>query len=293
MMFLPAEAARPIRCLVRDGLRPGQVVLHAALCLARRQVASLTQSFVSDRPSSGNDDRQRALELTNRQLELQLARLHEQMQRLSVQQGMLPGGASPAPLVRPQLVEARVLGEESAIAWRGAKFLSAGARGGIAESALVLNDARPLIDLGQDADLSEGDAACAGRIVIGKVAEVGRYSSTLRLVTDPAYTGRARLARRTSQGLVFGAEGTLVGDGGDLCRLKHIADPVNVGDEVFTGGADGVVPLPMYYGRVVRADLAPGAGEWSVWVKPAAAGVPLDSVLVLRRAINAERLAAN
>ncbi len=215
------------------------------------------------------------------------------MQRLSVPQGMLPAGTSFALLVRPQLVEARVLGEESATAWRGAKFLSVGARGGIAESALVLDDARPLIDLGRDADLSEGDAVCAGRIVIGKVAEVGRYSSTLRLVTDPAYTGRARLVRRTSQGLVFGAEGTLAGDGSELCRLKHIADPVNVGDEVFTGGTDGVAPLPMYYGRVVRAELPPGAGEWSVWVKPAAADEPLDAVLILRRAINAERLAAN
>ena len=57
--------------------------------------------------------------------------------------------------------------------------------------------------------LAAGDAVYAGRIVIGKIAEVGRFSSTLRLVTDSGYSGRARLARRTSQGLVFGAEGTL------------------------------------------------------------------------------------
>src|SRR4030095_14292410 len=142
------------------------------------------------------------------------------------------------------LIEARVLGEETAALWRGMKFLSAGARNGIAESALVLDDPRPLIDLGSDADLSAGDAAYAGRIVIGKVAEVGRFSSTLRLVTDPAYSGRARPMHRSSRGLVSGAEGTIVGDGSDLCRLRHITDPVNVGDEVFTGGTDGVFPLP-------------------------------------------------
>lgn len=293
MMFLPDEAVRPVRSLVRDGLQPGQVALHAAGQCVRLPATALRKLLVCDRPSAENDDRQRELELANRRLELQVARLRERVQRLSAEQGLLPGASSPAPLIRPHLVEARVLGEESAAAWRGAKFLSAGARGGIAESALVLDSARPLIDLGSDADLVSGDAAYSGRIVIGKVAEVGKFSSTLRLVTDLLYTGRARLARHTSQGLVFGAEGTLVGEGTDLCRLKHMADPVNVGDEVFTGGADGAVPLPMYYGKVVRAELAPGANEWSVWVRPAAADVPLDAVLILRRAVNADRVAAN
>jgi len=123
-----------------------------------------------------------------------------------------------------------------------AQLLGAGDRAGITESALVLDDTRPLVDLGDDTGLSPGDAVYAGRVVIGKIAEVGRFSSTLRMVTDSEYSGRARLARRTSQGLVFGAEGTLVGDGSDLCRLKHISDPVNVGDEVVTGGTDGRFP---------------------------------------------------
>jgi cell shape-determining protein MreC len=127
--------------------------------------------------------------------------------------------------------------------------------------------------------------------VLGKIGEVGRYSSTLLLVTDPTYSGSARLARRTSRGLVFGPEGTLVGDGSELCRLKHMTDPVNVDDEVFTGGTDGMVPAPMYYGKVVRAELEVGGSEWSVWVKPAATDERLESVLILRRIINPERVA--
>src|SRR5205814_1458134 len=121
--------------------------------------------------------------------------------------------SSPPPLVVPRLVEARVLGEETAALWRGRKLLSAGATGGVAESALVLDDTRPLVDLGADEHLAPGDAvyAYAGRIVLGKIGEVGHYSSTLLLVTDRAYSGSARLARRTSRGLVFGPEGTLVG----------------------------------------------------------------------------------
>src|SRR5262249_38655157 len=191
------------------------------------------------------------------------------------------------------LMAARILGEETAALWRGRKLLSVGAGGGIIESALVLDNTRPIVDLGEDADLSPGDAAYAGRIVIGKIAEVGRFSSTLRLVTDPGYSGRARLFHRTSQGLLSGVEGTIVGDGSDLCRLRRINDPVNVGDEVFTGGADGALPLPMYYGKVVRAELEPGANEWSVWVKPAATDEPLETVLILRRVVNGDRVLAN
>jgi len=293
LMFLPVDTGRPFRSLVRDALRPGQTVLHTAVRHARVQVATMGRSLNTGNQPADRNDSLRELELANRRLELQIAILRERVQKLSTQQGLFPATASPSPLVRPQLVEARVLGEETAALWRGTKFLSAGASGGIAESALVLDDRRPLIDLGSDAELAAGDAAYAGRIVIGKIAEVGKYSSTLRLVTDSAYAGRARLARRTSRGMVFGAEGTLVGDGSELCRLKHIADPVNVGDEVFTGGADGLVPLPMYYGTVVRAELEAGANEWSVWVKPAAMDERLESVLILRRTINRDRIAAN
>jgi cell shape-determining protein MreC len=238
------------------------------------------------------EDELRSARLESRRLAVQTIGLNEQMQRLLAQQGIAPPTASP-PLVTARLVEARVLGEETAALWRGRKLLAAGSREGLAESSLVLDDARSLVDVGDDTRLSPGDAVYAGRIVIGKIAEVGRYSSTLRLVTDPGYSGRARLARRTSRGLAFGAEGTLTGDGSTLCRLRHISDPVSVGDEVFTGGTDGSIPYPMYYGKVVRADLEAGSQEWLVWVQPAAATERLETVLVLRRTVNPDRVLAN
>jgi cell shape-determining protein MreC len=292
LMFVPAESARPVRALVRDALSPGQTALYFAMRCSRDGLARLGRSINHVSRPDGSDDERKADRLEIRRLELQVARLRDQVARLTQQQGLTPDAGSPPPLVSPRLVGALVLGEETAGQWRGRKLLAVGGAE-IAESALVLEDARPIVDAGADAGLSTGDAAYAGRIVVGKIAEVGRYSSTLRLVTDPAYSGRARLARRTSRGLVFGAEGTLVGDGSDLCRLKHIADPVNVGDEVFTGGSDGLVALPMYYGKVVRAELEPGANEWSVWVEPAAAATRLESVLILRRIMNPDRVLGN
>jgi len=289
LLFVPAEAARPVRSLVRDLLRPGQMALAAALRCGGGWRVPAINGVGTPAVSNPATEEVRTLRLQNRRLELQVTRLRERLGLHAAQPGFASASAIP-PLVNPHLVEARVLGEETASFWRGHKLLSAGAGQRIAESALVLNDARPLVDAGADARLAEGDAVYAGRTVIGKIAEVGRFSSTLRLVTDPGYSGRARLARRTSQGLVFGAEGTLVGDGTDVCRLRHITDPVNIDDEVFTGGADGLIPFPMYYGRVVRAELETGSNEWSIWVHPAASDERLESVLILRREINAERI---
>lgn len=293
LLFVPVEAARPVRVMVRDALGPGQQAI-GAVC---RQVRTIGALLPRGQNQAGKvlqlEDELRSIRLTNRKLEIHAARLNEQLQKLSEQYAWGPATAARAPLVIPSLVAARVLGEESAALWRGRKLLGAGAKAGITESALVLDDTLALVDQGDDARLSPGDDVYAGRIVIGKIAEVGRFSSTLRRVTDSGYSGRARLARRTSQGLAFGPKGTLTGDGTDLCRLMHIADPVNVGDEVFTCGTDGTVPLPMYYGTVVRAQLETGAPEWSIWVKPAGSAEGQESVLILRRTLNPDRILAN
>jgi cell shape-determining protein MreC len=293
LTFVPDEAVRPLRGLLRDALLPGQLALHAACRQGRTGIAALGKSIQGNGKASARDDDLQATRLENRKLALEVASLRHEVEKLSHQQGLTPGIASPAPLVTSRLMAARILGEETAALWRGRKLLSVGAGGGISESALVLDDTRPIVDVGEDADLSPGDPAYAGRIVIGKIAEVGRFSSTLRLVTDPGYSGRARLMHRTSQGLMPGVEGTIVGDGSDLCRLRHITDPVNVGDEVFTGGSDGALPLPMYYGKVVRAELEAGANEWSVWVRPAAIDERLETVLILKRVLNGDRILAN
>lgn len=290
----PAGFVGRWRAAVRDALRPGQTAVRRAISAAA-EIPHRLPSWEPDATAQRKLESQLgAVTRRNRQLEVQLAALVDQRQKETQSpERALPRGESRPPLLVPQLIEARVLGETSATLWRSRKLVGAGASAGVVESAIVLDDSRTLIDEGLDSRLSAGDAVYAGRCVVGKVAEVGRYSSTVQTVTEEGYSGRARVARRTSRGLVFGSTGTLFGDGSPRCRLRHISEPVNVGDEVYTGGTDGLLPFAMYYGRIVRAELEPAATEWTIEVEPA---VPLDRferVQILRLGINAGRILAD
>ena len=299
LLSAPARLTQPLRTTVRDGLRPGQTLL-AALTRSTASAwngswwAGLGNGQKHNAESAALRQQMDAIELKNRQMLIENANLRNKLNRAEALSSPLTGVQSPAPLFEPQLVRAQVLGEELAGVWRGQKLIGAGAMTGLMESSLVLDDPHPLIDQGADAHLAADLPVYAGRIVVGKIGKVGRWSSTLRLVTDKGYAGAARLGRRTSRGMVFGAEGKLEGDGQPLCRLRYIqsTEPVLEGDPVFTGEADGLHPVPMFYGTVARAELEEGTSHWLILVKPAIGNDRLDSVQVLRTPVNRNRILA-
>lgn len=293
LWFAPDEAAHRWRALVRDAVAPGQTGLRLAVERAGAVCERLVPATAAQREWDELKSQLAQAQQRNRRLAARLAALDEQQARLADARQRPSLAQSPEPLLVPQLVAARVLGSESGGLWRSRVLIGAGTATGVRESALVLDDSRPLVDLGADADVATGDAVYAGRCVIGKIAEAGRYSSTVQRMTDAGFSGPARVARRTSRGLSFGPEGTLVGEGTALCRLRHISEPVNVGDEVYTGRTDGVLRFGMFYGTVVRAELAPGATEWSVEIEPAAALDDFHQVQILRLTINPGRLLAD
>ncbi len=287
----PVDLVGKIRSLVRDTLAPAQNVVR--IC-----VASIENSWSARRPPSADDsdespdDSRTALATRNRQLELELADLRERV-AIAEEYGRRPKATPSKPLLIPELIEANWLGEGVSTLVREKGLLSVGSAAGLTESAIVLQSELSLIDQGESGEIHSGDAIYAGRVVVGKIADVGRHTSTVRRVTDADFSGRARVARRTERGLEVIAEGTLVGDGASGCLLKHVTEPIAVGDEVYTSGTDGVLRLPMYYGRVVRAELEPAAREWTVAVAPAAVTSRRDRVQVLRLNVNRERVLAN
>ena len=293
LSFAPDGVASRLRGAVTDAMRPGQQAVGATCDSLRVGLASLTsqpvrtqQIEVARLRRELDDAKARGTALAAR-----LAKAHEEREHESA----LPTAVRRLPrLASIALIEAAVLGDVHAEQWRSGKLLDRGEANGVRESSLVVNSRQPLVDVGQDGELSPEDSVLMGRSVIGKIERVGRWTSTLLLLTDAAYRGRAQLIQEAESGFAFGARGILKGQGGPLCKLEGIAatESVRVGDGVYTADRDGLVSTPLYYGKVVEATLGPDDREWKVSVEPAPLPSRLTSVQVLRTSVNPERLAA-
>jgi rod shape-determining protein MreC len=240
-------------------------------------------SFVSREQSSTQptDDRVPNLEQTCRRLRLENARLREELQ-LAEKYGVSPiPVAAHAPTV-PSVVRAAVVSRQTLSQWRSVRPLNQGRAAGITESSLVLEEGLPHLDRGSDAGVEPELDVFIGRCVVGRIASVGRWTSTLEAITDPHYRALAQIVRPTDQGGSFGTEGILVGQGNGLCKLTDVptTETVRVGDEVYTSDRDGRTGIPLYYGRI--RSVAEAGRHWEITVEPAVKAAELKSVAVLK-----------
>lgn len=289
--LLPQDWSDALRRTVLDASRPGQRIARGVVSRAAElPLLSLHAVPAANRPEEVEVEL-RELQERYRHLQIECALVREQMQGIAAAPPVASRRSSEA-LIVSELVHAEILGEQTAAQWRAGRFLDAGSASGLRESALVLRDERPLIDRGADADLSPEQPVIAGLCVVGRTANVGRWTSTLQLITDPEYRGWAQIVKNTERGPVFAAEGILAGEGRPLCRLLRIraTEAVSVGDDVYTSGREGLRSQPMYYGRIVRAELQAGAAEWSLQVEPALDPTQLRTVQILRLEMNPARL---
>jgi cell shape-determining protein MreC len=292
----PPKVQDGLRAAIRDGLQPG---VELAAATRDSAATALRQRFVGDDEHRLSEQlAARNAQLAALQTQLRRERLAHQRTRdqklLALQQHHEERRPiDPPPLIVPAVVEANVLGDELAAAWRSGKLLNRGQRNGIVEASLVLDANAKLVDQGADSGLTADLPVFAGRCVIGKLQQVGHWSSTWVPLTDKRFRGRARLARVTTDGLVFGAEGVLVGDGRAACSLTKIraTEPVSEGDEVFAWETPGGFDTPLFYGIVARAELPAGATHWDIEVQPAIDPHSTTTVSIVRPVVNPKRLA--
>lgn len=308
LLILPDGWTAPLREVVRDALVPGLSLTTIARDAVRdRGIAWFENLRTLARNSRDAELTQRIGELEAELEQWKLRTRRERLQRLQDQQhtkeltryGSSPGVSDVGlPLVELELLECRVLGEESSTLWRSGKLIHGGTQQGIEESALVLDSPLPLIDQGEDRELAVGLPVFAGRCVVGRIVKVGRWTSTVQPVTDRHFRGGlAQLCRDSGDGPLWGTVGMIegIGDGTGLCRLTAVpaTEAVEVGDHVYTAIEDGVLPGGMYYGEVVRAELNVGNPHWEIDVRPAADVSRLKRVQVLKRIENPQRRLAN
>ena len=295
LSFAPPNVQSWLRAAIRDGFHPGVTLAAATQQSAARQ---LQQRFVSD------DERQLQSQISNLKSDLsslqkslrreQLARQRTRDQKLLALQRHDDERRplDPPPLIVPQVVEANVLGDELAASWRGGRLLNRGKSNGVVEASLVLDANAKLLDQGEDSGLAADLPVFAGSCIVGKLQHVGHWSSTWVPLTDKRFAGRARLARVTKEGLIFGSDGVLIGNGKDACRLTKVraTEPVSEGDEVFALETPGGFETPLFYGTVTRAELSDGATHWDIEVRPAIDPHSARSVSIVRPMMNPKRL---
>ncbi len=292
LWFAPASAVARIRSITLDALHPGLIVSSAA-----QQRWSAWQHAL-------REEQHAQLETQILQLKAHSAQQDERLQRLTAQLAEANESAASqfaktdeetaSRLFTPALVDAAVLGETLAESWREGRVLDRGWKSGLRESALVLASRRPLIDIGEPQQLSPEDTLLTGRTVLGKIEDVGRWTSTFIPITDVDFRGRAQLVRQTEAGPAWGAQGLIRGTG-DGCVLEGIAaeETVRPGDIVYTAERDGILSAPLTYGTVTQAELDADGRAWTITIQPAPTPSTLGAVQVLRAALNPARLWTN
>ena len=290
LLTTPPAATVLLRTAVRDAVAPGQ-----RLTLNWRSRFVVLSIPAGNNPDSTHSEtqqhRQRLVQLEralrqSRSINLQLSRELETAR----QHGPEPGaGTRSEPLLIPELLRARVLSSYSSDTFAPSLVVDAGTRSRISAQAVVLNGAGTLLDQGTGKNVTVGQPVLAGRCVVGRISEAGRWTSLLQPITHADYSAPVRIARQTFRGPVYGAEGILKGTGRNLCRLEGVpyTEPVSTGDGVYTmPHADRP---PLCFGHVVRATIQPGA-TWEIDVRPVVSIDGLIDVLVLRDYLNPRRI---
>jgi len=278
---LPASATTPIRDTIRVVISPGQRCVASLVSVAETRWHNIVDEKIAVQQQ----------QIEQLQLELEQGLLRERRVQLVAessrqaladiqQQGATPFDVTRTPdLIRPCAIRARLLGREILSELKSRRILDRGQSDGVTSDLWVLDGDLPIIEAGSELDLTEGLPVFAGRCVVGRIVEAGRWTSSLQFLTEPGFRARAVLARSElhdtdTAAFSFGSEGLIEGRA-DLsatgqCELTQIpaAERVETGMPVYSPRGHAVDAL-MLFGHVVSAELSPGALHWHVTVKPA------------------------
>jgi len=114
-----------------------------------------------------------------------------------------------------------------------------------------------LIRAGHRDGVRKGRAAVTAQGLVGRVTEVGEFTSRVMLITD--------LNARTAVIVGIGGERAIMtGANADLPRLLHVSRTAGIakGDRVVTSGHDGILPAGLPVGEVVET------GQGGIRIRP-------------------------
>ena len=283
---------------VRAGLLDSTVPIQRLHASAKGKWDSWTES-ITKQQNSKLSQLQSELAMWKRAARLQQiaqAEQQEQSEReLAMGTSSFSSTSSPSLLV-PELIRANVISSREVESFERSLLIERTSRQPIDEGSFVIDSsAELLVDQGTDVGLESEHPVYSGRCVIGRLVDVGRWISRVQLTTDQAYRGRAQVLRAVDGKFSYGPEGILEGTGTDMCRLRYIGreESVRVGDHVYTSTRSALLPEPMYYGAIVKAELDETSREWNIEIEPAMQRELLRYVDVLKQSVNPARVLGN
>lgn len=134
-----------------------------------------------------------------------------------------------------------------------------------------------IIDKGLNAGIRQNKAVVSTKGLVGRVLELGRYSSKILLITDPNSKVGVVIQRNRQGGILTGRP-----DG--MCKMIYIAldSDVAPGDKVMTAGFGTIFPKDILVGEVTQVEKEPGRLYKYAIVKPASDLSKLEEVLCIR-----------
>jgi rod shape-determining protein MreC len=134
-----------------------------------------------------------------------------------------------------------------------------------------------IIDKGATHGIRQSKAVISMKGLVGRVLEVGRYSSRILLITDPN-SKVGTVIQRNRQG------GILVGRPDGRCKMIYIAldSDAAKGDKVITAGFGSVFPKGILVGDIVSVGKEPGRLYKYAIVRPAQDMTKLEEVMCIK-----------
>ncbi|NQV27469.1 MAG: hypothetical protein HQ518_24225 [Rhodopirellula sp.] len=278
---LPASATLPVRDVIRLAVSPGQRFVRSSLAAAQSRWRTAIDRELADQHRQIDQLRAEVEDTRLRERRAQLAAESATQELATVQRN----GASPfavetaRPLIRPRAVRATVLGREILSELKSRRILDRGDSDGVASDLWVLNGDLPVVQAGSELNVADGLPVFAGRCVVGRIVQAGRWTSSLQYLTDSGFRARAVLCRvdaasPDAMGFSFKAEGMLEGRSDlkqkGLCELTQIPATEHVDADMPVYSLPGhSVDAPMLFGHVVSAEIPPGSLHWVITVRPA------------------------
>jgi len=264
LLFGPATIVQRVEAITLEGASWGLAQIHQFVDGDQES----EQTIVSE--ENLRDDQNTQTEAQNRQLVAMVAQLRHQLDEMKQTPSPPSVAQNGSPLIQAKRLTGRVLGARLDGANSLQYLTELGQSAGISGEEIVLSGDGVLIDRGLENGANVDDVTTSGNALFGRIQQVGRWTSCIQPVTHPDFRIAVRVIRQSNLGPVWGPRGILHGQTKSLSVTDIPAtEAIAVGDAVYAQATVETDSEYLYCGRILQAELAPGASHWTIAVQPA------------------------